>query len=211
MTNTFAVDPLPVSPPSPPRGADPRLGGADPRLGLATALARGGSAIANVTPGQLGGPTPCTDLAVRDLLGHMVSVLHLLAAVGRGEDALRVPETSGVADTAWVHAWMEAAHEVQAAWTDPDVLERTMILPFGQLPGAAVLAVYTGQVTIHTWDLATATGQRPEWDNGIVAATLMASERVLPPTRSPGIPVGPQVAIGRDRPLIERLVAWTGR
>jgi uncharacterized protein (TIGR03086 family) len=188
MTNTTAVDLLPVSPPR----------GADPRAGLATAVARGGTAIANVTPAQLGCPTPCTDFTVRDLLGHMVFVLRRIAAVGRGEDAFSVPETSGVADTAWVNAWMAAAQEVQAAWTDPDALERTMILPFGELPGAAVLAVYTGQVTIHTWDLATATGQRPEWDNGIVAATLMATGWRLPSGRGPS-PRHPAPARPRGR------------
>jgi uncharacterized protein (TIGR03086 family) len=178
MTDTTALDPLPASPPRSPRGADPRLG-------FATAVARGGTAIATVTSDQLGGPTPCTDFTVRGLLGHMVFLLRQMAAVGRGEDALSVAETSGVSDTAWVDAWMEAAHEVQAAWTDPDVLKRTIILPFGELPGSAVLAVYTGQVTIHTWDLATATGHRPDWDNGTVAAALMATGWRLPSGRGP--------------------------
>jgi uncharacterized protein (TIGR03086 family) len=170
------------------RPATSPLSKGDPRQGLAKAVALGRAAIARVDPGQLGYPTPSTNFTVGELLGHMVFVLRRLAAVGRGEDALAVPVTSDVADTAWVEAWNEAAHQVQEAWNDSDVLQRTIVLPFGELPGAAVVAVYTGEVTIHTWDLATATGQRPDWDNGIMASTLVAFERVLPPSRPKEIP-----------------------
>ena len=163
-------------------------GDADPRVGLARAIALGGETIAQVDPGQLGLPTPCTDFAVRDLLGHMVFVLRRAAAVGRGEDAFAVPPTSHVPDTGWVEVWNEAAHQVEVAWIDADVLQRIMVLPFGELPGAAVATFYTGELTIHTWDLATATEQRPEWDDGIVASTLFAFERFLPPTRPPQVP-----------------------
>jgi len=187
------------------------LSDGDPRRGFATALALGGTAIANVAPGQLDGPTPCTDFTVRDLLGHLVFVLRRVSALGRGEDLSSVPVTSGIGDTEWSETWNQAAREVLAAWSDADVLERTMVLPFGQLSGAAAIAVYTGEVTIHTWDLATATDQRPEWDDGTVAAALVAYQRVLPPTRPPGVPFGPAVAIDDDRPLIEVLAAWSGR
>ena len=94
-----------------PRGLSPQ-GDADPRVGLASAIALGGAAIASVDPVQLGHPTPCTEFAVRDLLGHMVFVLRRVAAVGRGEDAFAVAPTSHVADTGWVEAWNEAAQQV---------------------------------------------------------------------------------------------------
>ena len=122
-----------------------------------------------------------------------------------------VPPTTGIGDTEWSETWNQAAREVLAAWSEPEVLERTMILPFGQLSGAAAIAVYTGEITIHTWDLATATDQRPEWDDGTVAAALVAYQRVLPSARPPGVPFGPAVAIDDDRPLIEVLAAWSGR
>jgi uncharacterized protein (TIGR03086 family) len=133
-------------------------------------------------------PTPSTDLTVRDLVGHMISTLRLVAGAGRGEDASTVPGIPGVADAGvddadWAEAWNRAAHEVQAAWTDPGVLERTMVLPFGELRGAEVLAVYTGRVTVQTWDLAIATHQRPGWDDGTVAAALVATGWAGPPTR----------------------------
>jgi len=190
---------------------DVALNNGDPRRGFATAVALGGTTIANVAPGQLDGPTPCTDFSVRDLLGHLVFVLRRVSAIGRGEDIASVPATTGIGDTEWSETWNRAAREVLAAWSEPEVLERTMILPFGQLSGAAAIAVYTGEITIHTWDLATATDQRPEWDDGTVAAALVAYQRVLPSSRPPGVPFGPAVAIDDDRPLIEVLAAWSGR
>jgi uncharacterized protein (TIGR03086 family) len=190
---------------------DLALNNDDPRRGFATAVALGGTAIAKVSPNQLDGPTPCTDFTVRDLLGHLVYILRRVSAIGRGEDLSSVPATSGVDDAEWTEAWDQAAREVLAAWSEPDVLERTMVAPFGELSGAATIAVYTGEITIHTWDLATATDQQPEWDDGTVASALVAYRRVLPATRPPGVPFHAAVPISDDRPMIEVLAAWSGR
>ncbi|MGA7418386.1 MAG: hypothetical protein WB765_20070 [Acidimicrobiales bacterium] len=176
-----------------------RVDNRDPRLGLATAVGLARAVIARVDENQLHGPTLCTDVSVRDLLGQMVDTLTLVAGAARGEDAPTEPArdedaptqparrnvrvaASGVAETGWVEAWEKAAHELQAAWSAPGVLERTMGLPFGELPGAAVLTVYTGRITIQAWELAIAT-QRPGWDVGTVAAALAASGWAGPPTR----------------------------
>jgi hypothetical protein len=196
-----------------------RLDKGDPRLGLATAVGLARAVIARVDENQLHGPTLCTDVSVRGLLGQMVATLTLVAGAARGEDASTVSPpgedastvsppgedastvsppgedastvsprgkvgvaASGVAGTGWVEAWDQAAHEVEAAWSAPGVLERMMGLPFGELPGAAVLTVYTGRITIQAWELAIAT-QRPGWDVGTVAAALAASGWAGPPTR----------------------------
>lgn len=38
-----------------------------------------------------------------------------------------------------------------------------MTLPWVTAPGAALLAMYTSELTVHTLDLAKATGQQPAW------------------------------------------------
>jgi uncharacterized protein (TIGR03086 family) len=194
MTTTTAPDPAAATGTS----SATRLSDVDPRLGLATAVGFGGAVIAGVDPRQLHGPTPGSDLLVRDLVGHMVCTLRQVAAAGRGEAISTAPASSelpdadradagwveaGWVEAGWVEAWNQAAHQVQKAWADPDVLERTMVLPFGQLRGAEVLAVYTGRVTVQTWDLAIATQQRPGWDVGSVAAALVATGWAGAPTR----------------------------
>jgi uncharacterized protein (TIGR03086 family) len=144
-----------------------------------------------------------------------VGVLRRVAAVGRGDDPFSVSfvvdEGSDGVD-AWVDQWNAAAHEVQEVWSAPGVLERAMRLPFATLPGAETIAIYTSEVTVHTWDLATATGQQPAWDDAVVAAALATMKKALPAEyRGPEVPFAPVVAVAADAPLIDQLAAWNGR
>ena len=203
----------------------------DPRAVFAAAVATGGSVIAAVRPDQLDLPTPCADFTVRQLLGHLVAVLDRVAALGRGED----PFAAGtehvlpqVADDGWSAAWMQAAHRVQEVWTDDTVLELPMALPWMTAPGAAVIGSYTCEVTVHTWDLATAVGARPGFDDravGVAEASIRhglpaegrlaafeAISAAMPEDQRSGTPpFGEAVAVPDDAAAIDRLVAWTGR
>ena len=58
----------------------------DPRPILDRAIATGGTVIARVRPDQLTAPTPCPEMDVRTMLGHLVAVLDRIAALGRGDD-----------------------------------------------------------------------------------------------------------------------------
>ncbi|MEZ5143703.1 MAG: hypothetical protein R2726_14475 [Acidimicrobiales bacterium] len=132
-----------------------------------------------------------------------------------------------LADDAWPAAWRDAAHVLQATWTDASLLDRPMQLPWATMPGAAVLATYVNEVTVHTWDLARATGQTPEWDDDVVGVAFAAIREAMPAEGRaeafeavrdqlpPGIewqpPFGPAVEVPDDAPLVERLVAWNGR
>jgi uncharacterized protein (TIGR03086 family) len=128
----------------------------DPRAVFARAVTLGGTVIAAVHRDQLDGPTAGPERDVRELLGRLVGVLRRVAVIGRGEDPLGVPAVvSGLDDGAWLDAWLTAAWEVVAVWSDDTVLTRR--LPWAELSGAATLAAYTSEVTLHTWDLAAAT------------------------------------------------------
>ncbi len=208
----------------------PALDADDPRATFGAAVATGTAVVAGVRPDQLDDPTPCEDMAVRDLLGHLVEVLERVAALGAGEDpfgvsAPDVPDAPDHADGGWLAAWQAAAHRVQAAWSDDAVLDRTMSLPWQQGPGRDVLAGYVSELTVHTWDLATATGQRPDWDERVVEVAL-AGSMLLPAegrlalfeevSRAMGldevaVPYAEAVTVADDAPAIDRLVAWTGR
>ncbi len=91
--------------------------------------------------------------------------------------------------------------------------------------GADVLASYLSELTVHTWDLAMATGQQPDWDDGVVDAAL-ASRDFLPAEDrralfeevsaamgldEVAIPFAEAVPVADDAPAIDRLVAWNGR
>ena len=120
-----------------------------------------------------------------------------------------------------------AGRDVEQAWADPALLERPTTLPWGTFPGREVLDVYTNEMVIHTWDLATATDQHPEWDPAVLEASLAVMHAQLPiPVRAPiweaiyagmpaevprDIPFADAVDVAEDAPLIDRLVAWNGR
>jgi uncharacterized protein (TIGR03086 family) len=189
-----------------------QLGADDPRLPFSRAVALAGTVIAAVKPDQFDRPTPCPEYDVRHLTGHLVGVLHRVATVGRGQDASTVPVVvEQSADDRWLEHWTEAAHDVRAVWDDPSILGRQLVLPFATLPGAAVMGIYTSEVTVHTWDLATATGQQPAWDDAVVAFGLAAMRQALPAERTPELPFAAVVAVPDDASTIDQLVAWNGR
>ncbi|WP_448623977.1 TIGR03086 family metal-binding protein [Geodermatophilus sp. URMC 64] len=185
----------------------------DPRPAFAGAVATAVDALSAVRPDQLTDPTPCTDYDVRALVGHLLSVLRRVAAVGRGEPPFSVPQVStDVPDDGWGAAARSAADDVLAVWADDALLDRELTLPYGTHRGAVALATYTGELSAHTWDLAAATGQHPAWDDDVLAVALAATHRMLPAEgRGPGVPFGPVVPVPGDAPPIERLVAWQGR
>ena len=196
----------------------------DPRPILDRAIATGGFVIAGVRPERLTDPTPCTDMNVRALLAHLIGVLDRVAALGKGEDPFAVTETP-VPDDRWPDAWRESGRRAADAWSDHVVLERPMALPWIDGSGAEVLASYLSELTVHTWDLATATGQQPDWDETVVAAALEARQ-ILPAENrralyeeisaamgldEVAVPFAEAVPIPDDASAIDRLVAWNGR
>jgi len=196
----------------------------DPRPILDRAIATGGSVIAGVRPDQLTAPTPCPEMDVRAMLGHLVAVLDRIAALGQGQDPFAVTETHAP-DDGWSDAWTTSARRATQAWRDDAVLERPMTLPWITGSGAEILATYLSEVTVHTWDLATATGQRPDWDDTVVNVAF-AARHILPAENrralfeeisaamgldEVAIPFAEALPIPDDAPAIDRLVAWNGR
>ncbi len=128
----------------------------------------------------------------------------------------------------WFDLFRSRAHAVQEAWTDAAALDRTVALPWATASGAGMLANYTSELTVHTWDLATATGQHPQWDEEVVAVGFGAISRGLPAggrrarfdeivadvppeLRPTSPPFGEAVVVPADASPIDQLVAWTGR
>jgi uncharacterized protein (TIGR03086 family) len=201
----------------------------DPRPLFSAAAATASVVIGAVRPDQLDGKTPCSEYDVRQLLGHLVSVLPRVAAMGRGSDPMSVGGDPGeVADDAWLPTWLAAVDDVQAAWRDDAALERKIVLPWATDTGAAALLGYVSEITVHTWDVARATGQEPAWNDDVLrnALDLMQSwlpgenraemyaavhAKMGPEAANYGDPFAEVVPVPDDAALIDRLVAWNGR
>jgi uncharacterized protein (TIGR03086 family) len=189
-------------------------GPGDARSFFAIAVGTARATIAGVNESQLDDATPCADYRVRDLLGHLVAVLLRVAAMGRGDDPFAInaePPFESVDD--WSATFIDAARAVQRAWTDPATLDRIIVLPWAEATGAELLQQYTSELTVHTWDLSTATGQHPQWDDGVVTVAYEAIRRLLPNASRAGsmAPFADAVPVADDAPLIDKLIAWNGR
>jgi uncharacterized protein (TIGR03086 family) len=201
----------------------------DPRPLFATAIDIATPVIAGVRPDQFDLPSPCVEFDVKGVLAHLVFVLHRVAKLGRGEEAFSPGSMADdvVEHLDWVADWRAGAADVHTATADDALLGRTIVLPWAALTGAEMLATYTSEVTTHTWDLAKATGQHPDWDDAVCRLALDAMHRSLPiADRGPiweafranapanmqfDPPFANAVAVGHSAPLIDQLVAWTGR
>lgn len=197
----------------------------DPRNILDRAVATALAVVDGVSPEQLHLPTPCDAFDVDQLLGHLAFALDRVAVCGRGE-ALG-PEDEPVTSDDWSATIRDHAAAVTDAWADDARLDAEIELPWATMTGAQALGVYTNEVTVHTWDLAVATGQAVAWDDEVVAASRAAIERELPMAdRDPmwqafleGMPAGMDFSppFANAQPVddaataIERLAAWNGR
>lgn len=200
----------------------------DPRPQFRAAVAAATPVLAGVTPDQLGLPTPCDEMDVDLLLGHLVMVIGRVAAAGRGIPPHEWPSDLGrPGGPEALAAWQAGAAECEEVWRDDALLARTMALPWTSLPGHAVLGIYTNEVVVHAWDLATATGQELHVPDDVLEVALAATHAELPEAdRAPlweaakahlpaGIPwedpFKNAVELPAGAPLLHRVVAWSGR
>jgi uncharacterized protein (TIGR03086 family) len=194
----------------------------DPRPDFAAACA----AVLAVTEHV---PTPCGDFAVRAVLGHLVGVLERASAVGRGEPPMAVEaDGASVVGDRYAEAFAAETARVAADWSDDATLARTVVFPWVTQSGADSLRMWTNELVVHGWDLATAIGAPIEFPEQVTSAALAMSKQQLPvadrtamwaafaaqfgadPTTFPA-PFANAVEVAEDAPLLDQVVAWNGR
>lgn len=167
-------------------------------------------ALSAVSADQLSGATPCASWDVAALINHMVGAQHFFLARMTGQPP------SGEQDFAsgdYVAAFDEASTRSLAAFQEEGALQRTVSLPFGDMPGAGVLGLAATDTFQHSWDLAKATGQdtdlAPELAEGLLA---QAKEMIQPAFRGPdGAPFGPEKLCDDSASNADQLAAFLGR
>lgn len=186
------------------------MSGFDPRKPLAAALDQAGSLIAAVQPDQAHLPTPCDEYDVSQLIGHLQAVVRRIGVVLDGKPFWSVPRE--MESTDWIEDWKAGRAATEAVLADDAILTREVSVPWGTVPGASAAASYIGELSVHSWDLATAIGRLDLLNDSLATAALPAyMDKVPAEPRGPEIPFGPVVEVGEDATPYERLVAWTGR
>ena len=165
--------------------------------------------VHDTTTDQLDLPTPCEGWKVRDLFEHLIGGGTTFAAVVRGDE----PPTDVLpVDDAIMTATVSAAlADVDEAFRLPGALERSVVTPFGEMPGDAFARLLAFDALMHTWDLATATGREVDVPEEVVSEVEGFVRAALQPEmRGPGT-FAAEVEPRAGASALERLVAFSGR
>lgn len=138
----------------------------EPVAALEEAFAHTGQIIANISPDQMGGSTPCTEWDVATLLEHTSGVVGAFSgAVGGAAPA------EGV-------SFDQLASGAMQGWRSFD-LDSSIDFPQPETPGQAVAAIQLMDVLGHAWDLAKATGQNTEFSSELSQAAMAAAQMIV--------------------------------
>ena len=170
-----------------------------------------GRRVLTIGDDDLGRPTPCADWDVRALLHHLVYEELWAPPLFHGATIAEVGDRfeGEILGAEYHSAWKEAAAGALDAATG-EVLDRTVHLSFGDVPGREYLGQLTADHLIHSWDLARALGA----DEKLPADLVSHVHDFLAPQadqwRGAGV-FGPAVEVPPGADLQTRLLALTGR
>ncbi|MFE4830844.1 TIGR03086 family metal-binding protein [Streptomyces sp. NPDC056672] len=174
---------------------------------LEVAADRTVTVVRGITDDQLAAPTPCGEYDVHALADHLFQVVVNFQALAAKKDADFGAAPEHLAGE-WRERFAEETVRLVAAWDTPGADEGTsgaMGLPAGTV-GAMVL----GDLAVHGWDLARATGQPYDPDPALVEMLGEEFAALAPMARKMGV-FGEPVAVTEDAGPFEVLLAATGR
>ncbi|MBF9133411.1 TIGR03086 family protein [Plantactinospora sp. S1510] len=170
--------------------------------------------IRNIKPDQLDAPTPCAEYDVRKLINHLLFWGPPLEGAGRKE-TVRPP---AAADTEVDLTGGDWAAELEAqvgrtaeAWSQPAAWEgTTRVVGPTELPATMIGGMVVCEMVAHGWDLAQATGQKPDWDDELLAFVHEEVSRTAEQGRQMGA-YGPEVSVPASSSTLDRVLGIIGR
>jgi uncharacterized protein (TIGR03086 family) len=187
---------------------DPTIFDLGPQARIIARLAEG------VGDEQLTAPTPCPEMALRNLLGHLIGLAVAFRDAGR-KDLGATTDTSP--DTAvpdigpgWREELPKVLDELADAWRDPAAWTGMTRAGGVDLPGEVAAAVAVDELVVHGWDLARSTGQSYAPDPTALQASY---DFLLACADDPGRGdiFGPIVPVPTQASLLDRAVGLSGR
>ena len=160
-----------------------------------------------VPHGAWDNPAPCEGWVARDVVRHLVEWVPGFLESNAG---ISLPKPTTV-DTDPARAWATFSDSVQGLLDDPVLSVREFDGPMGrQSVEQAVDMIVTGDVLLHTWDLARATGQDETLDPEEVHRMFEGMEPMDELLRNSGH-YGPRVEVPDDADEQTKLIAFIGR
>jgi uncharacterized protein (TIGR03086 family) len=175
---------------------------------LARSVAAVGEVISKIQPEQWTAPTPCTSWTVRQVIVHLIGMNRVFTAMLADQPPPR-PERD-VPDDELDQAYRESAAALQAAFSQPGVLDRTYRSPLGAATGTQRLQIRLYDLLAHGWDIAHATGQPAHLPQDAAEQALAFAQAQLTDDARPGR-FAPEQMIPPQAPAPDRLAAFLGR
>ncbi|MGH8993944.1 MAG: TIGR03086 family metal-binding protein [Acidimicrobiia bacterium] len=152
-------------------------------------------------------PAPCEGWVARDVVRHMVEWMPSMVLDPVGVEWERGPSVDEDPAGAW--AAMNVA--IQSALDDPAVAAREFDMQVGRFNVENAVDMFcTGDILVHTWDLARATGLDETLDADEVHRLYSGMEPMDEVLRKSGH-YGPRVEVPEDADEQTRLIGFTGR
>lgn len=171
-------------------------------------VAGGFSEVVNAMPADAWErPAPCEGWVARDVVGHLVGWVPSILR-GSGNE---ITITASVADDP-AGAWSQLAAGLSALLADPAIAASMFdVGPPGVMSVETTIdRLVTGDVLVHTWDLARATGQSVHLDSLISAQMFEGMQHIDEMLRNSGH-YGAKVEVPATADITTRLIAFTGR
>lgn len=158
--------------------------------------------IAGVSDDQLNAPTPCKDWTVSDLIDHMVGGAGMFAGAFGGNAA--AADTSSEKYANAYTALCEAARNTG--------FEGKVQVAAGEFEKRVAWGIALGEIILHGWDLASATGQTANYEEETLNLLLQANENIPDAYRDEkGSIFGLRVEAPEDASTLDKLAALMGR
>lgn len=170
--------------------------------------------VKNIEENKLSAPTPCAEYDVRGLVQHLLFWGPSLAGAGSKESV--PPPAAAESDvdlTAgdWRGDLLAHLSGTAAAWAPESAWEgMTRMGGPTELPAAMIGDMIVGELVVHGWDLARATGQRLMLSDDLLAHLYDAVAVGAEQGREMGL-YGPEVAVPATAPTLARVLGLTGR
>ncbi len=169
--------------------------------------------VRSVDDQQLGGPTPCPDYSVADLLDHIGGLALAFTLSARKEEVPGGGNASGDGsrlEEGWRDRISAQLGELGEAWLEPAAYQGMTMAGPVEMPGEVAALVALDEVTVHAWDLAVATGQPAELPGPVAAAAMDASREIVDDELRPGR-FAPEQAPPEGASQTQRLASFLGR
>ena len=179
---------------------------------LEQAIASTRQAMAAVQADQLSAQTPCAEWDVAGVINHVIGGAQFFTAGMKGEQP---SEGQNWAEGDYLAAFDQAAADCVDCFREDGAMEQMIALPFGEMPGSAVMGIAMTDIFTHGWDIAKATGQSTDFAPELAAGILAQSQQSISPEwRGPAgspAPFGQEAQCADDSCATDQLAAFLGR